>query len=472
MNSFQLADDERLVFRDRAGRRWHEAARISSFGTLTLTDKRIVFRSRGWQESVLRLGFAVAVFIALVGPLVLYVLRADNPLIEFVTVPRDPVSWYDQVMEMRAFGINGYVFAVISVLYVFLSTLAAVYLSHFIFARFGSGKNTLEIMISDISNVGVARRGLFQLFKAVSIERPGHSPVFLRMPFTGLRDIIEALRRSTFPGKRRNGLALEFLQVSFVWAIALLMVLAIPVAILILEPEARELFLTGETALHRSASTGDLAAVSGLLERREDVNAPGLGSLTPLHLAAWNGRRAVVAHLLANGAQVDARTSFAGFTGQTPLHLAAAGGHGAVVAVLLASGADVNARGDDEETALHAAAGGDHREVAGAVLAAGADVNATNGAGDTPLHVAADAGSEAVATLLIAAGAVVSARNREGETPLHAAAAAGRRALVEFLLAAEADVNATDQAQETPLHKASRRGHEAVADVLRAAGGR
>lgn len=67
------------------------------------------------------------------------------------------------------------------------------------------------------------------------------------------------------------------------------------------------------------------------------MSSPGL---TPVHLAASEGRTAVLKALLAAGGQCSARTR----DGYTPLHAAAHHGHHAAAKGLIAGGADVTAR--------------------------------------------------------------------------------------------------------------------------------
>uniref|UniRef100_A0A2H1WWA5 SFRICE_041668 n=1 Tax=Spodoptera frugiperda TaxID=7108 RepID=A0A2H1WWA5_SPOFR len=62
--------------------------------------------------------------------------------------------------------------------------------------------------------------------------------------------------------------------------------------------------------------------------------------LTPVHLAASEGRTGVLKALMAAGGQVNARTR----DGYTPLHAAAHHGHHAAAKTLLAANADVTAR--------------------------------------------------------------------------------------------------------------------------------
>jgi uncharacterized protein len=106
--------------------------------------------------------------------------------------------------------------------------------------------------------------------------------------------------------------------------------------------------------------------------------------------------------------------------GWSPLHLAAYFGHKKIAEILLAQGADVTARSRNStgNTALHAALAGNHKLVAGLLLGHGADVNAADAAGWRPLHLAAANNNIDVMSALIAQGADVAAPNGEGQTAL------------------------------------------------------
>jgi hypothetical protein len=94
--------------------------------------------------------------------------------------------------------------------------------------------------------------------------------------------------------------------------------------------------------------------------------------------------------------------------GWTPLHLAGFYGRGALVVMLLERGADVDARStnDQHNQPLHATlAGARPRPVVEALLDAGADLQTSYGDGITPLHLAASRGDQALVDLLLARGA-------------------------------------------------------------------
>lgn len=90
--------------------------------------------------------------------------------------------------------------------------------------------------------------------------------------------------------------------------------------------------------LMHAADSGDMLAVSSLLDPPLDVNAkfPILGS-SPLILAAAKGHHEMVGLLLDRGAHINTSDS----SGWTPLHAAIYGGHADVVQLLLERGAQL-----------------------------------------------------------------------------------------------------------------------------------
>jgi ankyrin repeat protein len=150
--------------------------------------------------------------------------------------------------------------------------------------------------------------------------------------------------------------------------------------------------------------------------------------------AAERGDHDEVAAILSIDNRVTRATSKDGWT---PLHLAAHFGHPLVVETLIANNADVHARSGNamRNQPLHAAAAGRQLETSRLLLDAGADVNATQAGGYTPLHSAAQNGQRELVELLLARGADAGARSDDGRTPLALAEAAGRDEVVALLRA-------------------------------------
>lgn len=155
----------------------------------------------------------------------------------------------------------------------------------------------------------------------------------------------------------------------------------------------------------------------------------GTGLVAPIHLAAEQGKLAVVQYLIENGA----KASIADANGWTPLHFCAQGGtpqHAAIASLVIDADADVavDARTSSSLTPLHIAA--QHAESVDLVqmlVRHGANINARDDKGNAPIHWAARKGRVHCAYSLIKCGANASAQNHQGWNALHAAAHEGAR---------------------------------------------
>ncbi len=132
--------------------------------------------------------------------------------------------------------------------------------------------------------------------------------------------------------------------------------------------------------------------------------------------------------------------------GMTYLHQAVRYGTPAIVATLLAAGADVDAQDKDGRTALHIAAeSGRHDCALILILAGGANVNKPDHEGKTPLHLAVIWGKLQAINVLLGAKANVDQPDENGWTPLHHAAIRKNLQLISILVKAGADMNRTDK---------------------------
>jgi ankyrin repeat protein len=179
----------------------------------------------------------------------------------------------------------------------------------------------------------------------------------------------------------------------------------------------------------------------------------GLGAYTA---AKYAGRNDVAAFLLEKGVELDVFAAcMAGareraleliggdpelvntysHDGWTPLHLACFFGQPGIAEALIAQGADVRARSRNpmKNTPLHAAVAGRCADAVRALLEHGADVNARQEGGWTALHAAAQNGNVEMARLLIAAGADVKARAENQQNALDLALGKGHQGVVELL---------------------------------------
>ncbi|KAG2500585.1 hypothetical protein HYH03_001353 [Edaphochlamys debaryana] len=241
-------------------------------------------------------------------------------------------------------------------------------------------------------------------------------------------------------------------------------------------------------ALCEAVESGDAAQVNALLASGADVSyARQEDDMTPLLLAARDGRTALVEALLAPGAELEAAHP----NDARPLHMAAHEGHAGVIRALLEAGAQKDAvrrvymAGAMQP--LHLAIRRNHLMAAKALLEAGADVEAVSGWFDwSPLHFAAgwNGGNAAMIRALHEAGADLESRATDDRimhgvrlcTPLILAALYGFMEPVEALLAAGADTAARGEARtccldgKTALEQARAKGHTEVAELLQRRG--
>lgn len=115
----------------------------------------------------------------------------------------------------------------------------------------------------------------------------------------------------------------------------------------------------GETALVLAAWRGNLEAVKWLVERGARINAPDR-QWSALHYAVFGGHEAVVDYLLAQGADVNARST----NGSSALMLAVYEGRQALVGKLLEKGADRAPKNDWGDGALEWAMRGNNLNIA------------------------------------------------------------------------------------------------------------
>ena len=126
--------------------------------------------------------------------------------------------------------------------------------------------------------------------------------------------------------------------------------------------------------------------------------------MTPLFIAAFEGRLEIVRSLVESGANKDQCTTD---IGATPLYIAAQEGHLEVVRFLVESGANKDqCTTDIGATPLYVAARNGHFEIVGFLVESGANKDqGTTDIGATPLNVAAAKGHLEVVRFLVESGA-------------------------------------------------------------------
>jgi ankyrin repeat protein len=178
--------------------------------------------------------------------------------------------------------------------------------------------------------------------------------------------------------------------------------------------------------------------------------------------AASSGDTAAATRLLAQGADVDAKTN----QGDTALLLAAKSGKIDTARLLVEKGANIEAKNDQGETALIAACTTGHADIAQLLVEKGAATDPPDDGGATPLMYAGLGGNTAIIDLLLARGANINAQDDRGETPLMYAASAGSVDAVKLMLRKNANPAAKDHNGLTALGYAKQWNRPEVIEFL------
>ena len=242
---------------------------------------------------------------------------------------------------------------------------------------------------------------------------------------------------------------------------------------------------------------GDLAGVRSLLEQNPSLlNEKNANGLTPLNLAAYQGKADIVEVLLDMGADMNIGDN----ENSQPVHNAAVAGHIPVLELLLARGVNIESKDDNGVTPFLFACSYRQLETARYLLDKGADLKATNNngfqallyaviggnvelvqmlidrkvdvnqktddQGITPLFSAASFGRDEIFRLLIDNGAKINIKDIHGATPLSWALNPFSIEEARLLIEKGADVKARDDFGQTPLHQVAGRGTISVAQLL------
>ncbi|MGH0177252.1 UNVERIFIED_CONTAM: hypothetical protein FKN15_074851 [Acipenser sinensis] len=189
------------------------------------------------------------------------------------------------------------------------------------------------------------------------------------------------------------------------------------------------------TPLHCAARNGHARIIEILLDHGAPIQAKTKNGLTPLHVAVHHNHLDVVKLLLSKGSsphnsarnQLEVATSLLQFgasanseslQGVTPLHLAAQEGRPDMVDLLISNQANVNLGNKSGLIPLHLVAQEGHVPIADMLVKQGASVNAATRMGYTPLHISCHYGNIKMVKFLLQQQANVNAKTKVGTTAL------------------------------------------------------
>jgi ankyrin repeat protein len=216
--------------------------------------------------------------------------------------------------------------------------------------------------------------------------------------------------------------------------------------------------LNGYTALHWAAQNGDASLAKLLLkgDDKDSVCAEEFDLKTPLHLAAQNNRHETLELLIAEGADIEKKTS----DGYNAFLLSCENGSLKCAMSLLHAGVKMDVCTDFKETALHLAAANGRLDILEALFKTRPKqsrylINLVNAKEQTALHRAVANGHKAEAKFLLANGVLVNKADKSGQYPFHYAAFYGHVDFISLLLKADADPKDPDDDSWTTVHHAT-----------------
>ena len=221
----------------------------------------------------------------------------------------------------------------------------------------------------------------------------------------------------------------------------------------------------GENALHKAAYNGRLAMVKHIINNIPDlVQSSDEGGGTALHHAAAGGSIRVFNELLQAGLSPYATTS----EGNTVLHLASFNRNEELVRFIVRSTPDILLSVNNAKwTALHSAAAGGSIDVFAELIQTALSTKSITVKGNSILHVASINRHEDLSRYIIKeVPEIISILNKSGETALHSSAIGGDIGVFDALLIAGLSPNAKTKTETSVLHVAAYHGNTALVEHI------
>ncbi|XP_071085592.1 putative ankyrin repeat protein RF_0381 [Haliotis cracherodii] len=213
-----------------------------------------------------------------------------------------------------------------------------------------------------------------------------------------------------------------------------------------------------DTPLHKASAEGNLDLANEIMDDGLlNANTRGLYGLTPLMLAAKNGRYDVFEHLQRKGGDMTLKDS----DGDHILSMACEGGNMDIVKYVVSREPNlINRTRTDGRTALMWAAWHGKTTVFEYLLARKATLSLADNDGDTILHYACYGGHTDIVKYIIDDTTIdINTRNVHGRTALMEAATYGHKDVFYLLVGKDSGISHKDDKDNNILHAACRGGH-------------
>ncbi|XP_046562227.1 putative ankyrin repeat protein RF_0381 [Haliotis rubra] len=209
--------------------------------------------------------------------------------------------------------------------------------------------------------------------------------------------------------------------------------------------------------LHRACKGGNMEIIKSILTNYSmDVNDIGFEGLTPVMLAASEGRKDMFDLLLQNGADLTQEDD----NRYNILHMACQGGNMDLVKYVLAQNiVKINSRSDDGSSPAMEAVYARHAEVLKLLVSEGADLTFVNSEKNNILCAAVEGKHmDTVKYVLLNDFVEIESRNIEGMTAVMLAAEEGLVEIFDLLVRKGANLSLVNDDKQNILHMACERG--------------
>ncbi|XP_067660035.1 ankyrin-3-like [Haliotis asinina] len=225
----------------------------------------------------------------------------------------------------------------------------------------------------------------------------------------------------------------------------------------------------GLTPIMLAASEGRKDMFDVLLQNGADFSHEDYSRYNILHMACRGGNVELVEHVLAqNIVEINSRSN----DGSSPAMEAAYEGHTNVLELLRNEGADMTFVSDENDSILHAALDSKHMDTVKYVLTNDfVDIDSRNNNGITAVMLAVQGGLAEIFDLMVRKGANMSFVNDDKQTILHMACEEGHSEIVKYIIRENVvNINGRDDEGKTPVLLAAEQGYLDIVILLEGKG--